>query len=74
MGVGAISIYWKNSNPFALFHYKIKLNYTGVDIKRVFFPRYKIFTNKTLKCFLESSYGTSQTSKLEIFTKKVNGS
>ena len=30
VGVGAISIYWKNSNPFAL------LNYTGVDIKRVF--------------------------------------
>ena len=46
VGVGAISIYWKNSNPFALFHYKIKLNYTGVDIKRVFFQDTKSLLTK----------------------------
>ena len=45
-GGGAISIYWKNSNPFALFHYKIKLNYTGVDIKRVFFQDTKSLLTK----------------------------
>ena len=37
-----------------------------------FFQDAKSSLTKYQKCLLEVSYGTSQTSKLELFTKKVN--
>ena len=36
-----------------------------------FFHGAKSSLTKHKECFLEASYGTSQTSKLELFTKKV---
>ena len=38
----------------------------------VFFQDAKSSLTKHKKCLLEASYGTSQASKLEPFTKKVN--
>ena len=49
-----------------IFSWKSKLKHT------CFFPRSKIFTSKT-HVFLEVLYGTSQTSKLELFRKNING-
>ena len=43
----------------------------GVDITCMFQDAKSSLT-KRKKCSLEASYGTSQTCKLELFTKKVN--
>ena len=51
-----------------IFSWKVR-KHTGIDI--TCFLRCKIFTNITF--FWESPYGTSQTSKLELFTKNING-
>ena len=76
-----ITLYYCQPNPLLINHifsWKSKLKQTGVDIT-CFFPRrktwlkMKIKPNKKWKVFLEKSYGTSQTSKLEIFRKTVNG-
>ena len=54
-------IFWKN-----------KVKHTGVDIT-CFFQYAKSSLPKHEKCFLVASYGASQISKLQPFTKKVNG-
>ena len=58
-----------------IFSWKGKPKHTGVDITR-FFSNAKCYAKSSLtkhkNCLLEASYGTSQTSKLELFTKKVN--
>ena len=54
------------------FFWKNKVKHTGVDIT-CFFQDAKSSLPKHKKCFLVASYGTSQTSKLQPFTKKVNG-
>ena len=51
--------------------WKSKVEHTGVDIT-CFFQDAKSSLTKHKKCFLEASYGISQTSKLQPFTKKVN--
>ena len=54
-----------------IYSWKNKLKHAGVDIKCFFVN--KIFVNKKLRNLLEAPYRTSETSKLELFTKKVNG-
>ena len=44
-----------------------------VQIFLVFFQYARSSLTKQKKCFLEASYGVNQTSKLQAFTKKVNG-
>ena len=53
---------------------KCELKHTDVDITRslFFFQNAKSSITKQKKYFLETSYGTSQTSELELFTKKVS--
>ena len=48
---------------------KSKVKHTGVDIT-CFFQDAKSSLANHKKCFLEACYGTSQTSKLQPFTKK----
>ena len=54
------------------FFWKSKVKHKGVDIQ-CFLQDEKLSLSKHKKCFLEASYGTNQTSKLQPFTKKVNG-
>ena len=42
-------------------------------ILRALFQDAKSSLTKHKRCFMEVSYGTSQTSKLELLQKKVNG-
>ena len=58
-------------NQSHFFFWKSKVKHTGVDIT-CFFQDAKSSLTKHKKCFLEASYGISQTSKLQPFTKKVN--
>ena len=50
-----------------IFSWKSKLKHTGVDISKM-----QNLHQQNIKR-LEASYGTSETFKLELFTKKVNG-
>ena len=49
--------------------WKSKLKHMGVDIT-YFFQDAKSSLTKHKKCLLETSYGPSETSRLELFTKK----
>ena len=53
-----------------IFSWKSKLKHKDVDVTRFFFQDAKSSLTKHKKCLLEASYGSSQTSKLELFTKK----
>ena len=58
-----------------IFSWKKKLKHAGVDIMGFFSnaKRYaKSSVTKHPKCLLEASYGTIQTSKFHLFTKKVS--
>ena len=62
-------------HPYSQSHLPLeKVKRTGVDITR-FFSNAKCYANfsptKHKKCLLEAPYGSSQTSKLELFPKKV---
>ena len=52
-----------------IFSWESKLKHTDVDTT-CFFQDIKSSLTKHKKCLLEASYGTSQTSKVELFTKK----
>ena len=54
-----------------IFSWKSKIKHTDVD-PTCFFQDIKSSPTKHKKCFLEASYGTSQTSKVELCRKKVN--
>ena len=54
------------------FFWKGKIKHTGADIT-CSFQDAKSSLRKHKKCFLEAFYGTSQTSKMQLFMKKVNG-
>ena len=55
-----------------IFFWKSKVKHTGADVT-CFFQDVKSSLTKHKKCFLEASYGISQTSNLQPCAKKVNG-
>ena len=54
-----------------IYSWKSKFKHTGVDIKCFLLTKSSLTKHK--KYLLEAPYRTSEISKLELFTKKVNG-